>query len=161
MVCLSKPYPFKFFKGCLPQVLLGPFLNTLSHIIFYWLLYRWIKRKKLFWSLFCAHWDEVWNSWEKKQVLLSLYHWHLYTLEAAIKSVLQKKVFLKISQNSQENTCAQCHRKTPITRGWEVQRNLFCTSVNCTTLLEARHTLTKNLRGDATKVNSYSNHKIV
>ena len=22
----------KFFKGCLPQVLLGPFLNTLSHI---------------------------------------------------------------------------------------------------------------------------------
>ena len=24
-------YLFKFFKGCLPQVLLGPFLNTLSH----------------------------------------------------------------------------------------------------------------------------------
>ena len=23
---------FKFFKGCLPQILLGPFLNTLSHI---------------------------------------------------------------------------------------------------------------------------------
>ena len=22
----------KFFKGCLPQILLGPFLNTLSHI---------------------------------------------------------------------------------------------------------------------------------
>ena len=22
----------KFFKGCLPQVLLGPFLNTLSHM---------------------------------------------------------------------------------------------------------------------------------
>ena len=28
----SRPYPFKFFKGCLPQILLGPFLNTLSHI---------------------------------------------------------------------------------------------------------------------------------
>ena len=25
-------YPFKFFKGCLPQILLGPFLNTLSQI---------------------------------------------------------------------------------------------------------------------------------
>ena len=25
-------YPFKFFKGCLPQILLGPFLNTLSHL---------------------------------------------------------------------------------------------------------------------------------
>ena len=24
----------KFFKGCLPQVLLGPFLNTLSHLLF-------------------------------------------------------------------------------------------------------------------------------
>ena len=28
MVC--RPYPFKFFKGCLPQTLLGPFLNTWS-----------------------------------------------------------------------------------------------------------------------------------
>ena len=27
---LSRPYPFKFFKSCLPQILLGPFLNTLS-----------------------------------------------------------------------------------------------------------------------------------
>ena len=24
--------PFKFLKGCLPQTLLGPLLNTLSHI---------------------------------------------------------------------------------------------------------------------------------
>ena len=29
---LSKPYHFKFFKGSLPQILLGPFLNTLAHI---------------------------------------------------------------------------------------------------------------------------------
>ena len=32
MVCLSRPYPFKLFKGCLPQILLGPFMNTLSHM---------------------------------------------------------------------------------------------------------------------------------
>ena len=25
--CLSRPYPFKFFKGCLPQILLGPTLE--------------------------------------------------------------------------------------------------------------------------------------
>ena len=33
----SRPYhfPFKFFKGYLPQVLLGPFLNTLSHLLFW------------------------------------------------------------------------------------------------------------------------------
>ena len=27
---LRRPYPFKFFKVCLPQILLGPLLNTLS-----------------------------------------------------------------------------------------------------------------------------------
>ena len=32
MVCLSRPFPFKFFKGCLPQNLLSPLLSTLSHI---------------------------------------------------------------------------------------------------------------------------------
>ena len=32
MVCLSKPYQFKFFKGCFPQILLGPFLNTLTYV---------------------------------------------------------------------------------------------------------------------------------
>ena len=35
MVCLGRPYYFKCFKGCLPQALLGPFLNTLSHITVY------------------------------------------------------------------------------------------------------------------------------
>ena len=33
MVYLGRPYPFKFFKGCLPHFLLGPFLNILSHLI--------------------------------------------------------------------------------------------------------------------------------
>ena len=32
MVCLGRPFHFKFFKGCLPQILLGPFLNTLTYI---------------------------------------------------------------------------------------------------------------------------------
>ena len=32
MVCLTRPYPFKFFKGCLPQNLLSSLMNTLSHI---------------------------------------------------------------------------------------------------------------------------------
>ena len=31
-ICLSRTYLFRFFKGCLPQILLGPFLNTLSYI---------------------------------------------------------------------------------------------------------------------------------
>ena len=28
----SRPYHFKFSEGCLPKILLGPFLNTLSYI---------------------------------------------------------------------------------------------------------------------------------
>ena len=28
----SRPYHFKFFEGCLPQILLDPFLNTLIHL---------------------------------------------------------------------------------------------------------------------------------
>ena len=32
MVCLGIPYYFKLFKGCLPQILLGPFLNTLTQM---------------------------------------------------------------------------------------------------------------------------------
>ena len=28
MLCLSRPYPVKFFKGCLLQTLLGPILGT-------------------------------------------------------------------------------------------------------------------------------------
>ena len=33
MVCWGRPHHFKFFKGWLPQILLGPFLNTLPQII--------------------------------------------------------------------------------------------------------------------------------
>ena len=33
MVCLGIQYPFKFFKSCLPQILVGPLLNTLPHIV--------------------------------------------------------------------------------------------------------------------------------
>ena len=32
MVSLSRPYHFKFFRGCLPQIVLGPFLNTLTQM---------------------------------------------------------------------------------------------------------------------------------
>ena len=31
-ICLSRPYPIKFFKGCLPQNLLSTLLNTLPHL---------------------------------------------------------------------------------------------------------------------------------
>ena len=33
-ICLRRPYHFKFFKGCLLQISLGPFLSTLSQLSF-------------------------------------------------------------------------------------------------------------------------------
>ena len=35
VVCLSRPYPFKSFKGCLPKILVGSFLNTLTQMSFH------------------------------------------------------------------------------------------------------------------------------
>ena len=33
MVSLSRQYPFKFFQGCLPQIVLDPFWNTSCNIL--------------------------------------------------------------------------------------------------------------------------------
>ena len=35
MVCLDRSYLLKIFEGCLPQILLFPFLNTFTHL--FWL----------------------------------------------------------------------------------------------------------------------------
>ena len=50
MVYSGRSYYFKFFKGCLPQISLGPFVNTLFHmgdgryiLIFGKLLYNQIR----------------------------------------------------------------------------------------------------------------------
>ena len=34
MVCSGRQYYFKFFKGRLQQILIGPFLNSLNHLKF-------------------------------------------------------------------------------------------------------------------------------
>ena len=34
---LGRPYTIKLFKDCLSQILLGPFLNTLSQMILLWI----------------------------------------------------------------------------------------------------------------------------
>ena len=44
MVCLSRPYHLKIFKGSLPQILLSPFLNTLTQV-FQSFIERWGENK--------------------------------------------------------------------------------------------------------------------
>ena len=40
-------YSFKFFKGCLPQILLDPFLYTLTHILLQFYHFTYSKQKTL------------------------------------------------------------------------------------------------------------------
>ena len=40
MARLRRPYYFRFFKGCFPRILLGPFLNALTHLLFIFINYE-------------------------------------------------------------------------------------------------------------------------
>ena len=48
---LSKPYSFKFFKGCLPQIFLGPFLNTWYHLVPMSIFMKHKRSYKAWWKL--------------------------------------------------------------------------------------------------------------
>ena len=70
-----RPYPFKIFKGYPPQILLGPFLNTLSGTMMHWcfnfsflsnanhgmvlvsklLTNNWVTWNVIFFVVFCFH----------------------------------------------------------------------------------------------------------
>ena len=68
------PYHFKFFKGCLPQNLLGPFLNTLTQIIPSY-------KKQL---IYLINW--LVSIWEEFGLLISLSYTHLLSLHC-VKNV--------------------------------------------------------------------------
>ena len=54
MVCQNRPYHFKFFKDCIPHILLGPYLNTLSHkwlMAYIWLVFSSTSRSSSYSSL--------------------------------------------------------------------------------------------------------------
>ena len=62
---LYRPYHFKFFKGCLPHILLVPFLNTLTQIS---------SQMKIQWGNYNK---KYWNTWRikrenLKEVLIAL-----------------------------------------------------------------------------------------
>ena len=68
------PYHFKFFEGCLPQNLLGPFLNTLTQIIPSY-------KKQL---IYLINW--LVSIWEEFGLLISLSYTHLLSLHC-VKNV--------------------------------------------------------------------------
>ena len=63
MVCLSRPYPFKFFKICLPKNLLSPLLNTLSHMFDMVLNALLFKLVVVFWTFFETIRSEIPYNW--------------------------------------------------------------------------------------------------
>ena len=42
MFCLGGPYHFNLFKGCLLQILLSPFLSTLTYVKFCLTMLQWM-----------------------------------------------------------------------------------------------------------------------
>ena len=115
-----------FFKGCIPQILLGPFLNTLSHI----LLDAIGLTDESNWSFGTANPDVHKSNSTARQCVTQLkykeyfnvasiviMYWEVSfscsdgiknlncdsdsALEAVVQKCYVKKVFLEISQNSQ------------------------------------------------------------
>ena len=115
---LSTPYSFKYLKGCLPEILLGPFLNTLTH---FFLLKHFIREAHIAWCIgksnssvyvFVANFPIFPNN-SGRIHLLKLKIDMLYNMENTFRlpvfkiSVPEslKKVLLKIFQNLKENPC--------------------------------------------------------
>ena len=89
MVSLNRPYHFRFFKGCLPQILLGPFLNNVSNSS----------------NTECAY-DFIYAAFKQKQFrysflrkMFKMYGWHYYyeLVFVDITNSLQVPYFLKLS----------------------------------------------------------------
>ena len=68
MFFLGRPYHFIFFKGCLPQILLGSFLNTLTHMK---KQYHSHKTKSLFMSVMSFNLDRCFFSVTCQQTFIS------------------------------------------------------------------------------------------
>ena len=79
MICLARPYHFNFFKGSLPQILLGLFLNNFTHIM-----------------------SEVIYWWSANTLFSTMFS----TDRSSHQRCSIKKLFLKISKYSQEKPWA-------------------------------------------------------
>ena len=92
----------KFFKGCLPQISLGPFLNTLSHIFFSFFLN--IFSKQFRWRLRLSG-----ISWSVGYIF-QIYHF-LKMILLARRSILEEQInwfFVCVVQASTKNAYTAC-----------------------------------------------------
>ena len=71
----------KFFKGCLPQILLGPFLNTLSHIRVVFII---------LWHQTLMFLTDTKRKWTIKFLLLQISSWLPLKVDQEIANVFSK-----------------------------------------------------------------------
>ena len=90
MVCLDRAYHFSFFKGCLLQILLGPFLNTWPISIVRSVrssnIFRGIKKWNIFQYCFQRCFSFIGSGCS-----CCLLRWLISTFEFRIKELLWKK----------------------------------------------------------------------
>ena len=78
MVCLGTPNYLNFFKGCLPQILRGPFLNTLTQ------LHSWLINVSDISSTtgdsiwYASSWNMLWKIPKNSQDHFMDYGWNCY-----------------------------------------------------------------------------------
>ena len=84
----------KFFKGCLPQNLLGPFLNTLSHLFF--LVNRLINIMRSGFNIF------IWNGWTIYHLFLN--NLIIYCLSGVICILINTRGYFRYPQKSSFNS---------------------------------------------------------
>ena len=65
-VCLSRPYHFKFFKGCLPQILFGPFLTYITLEIVHY------GSETIAWLGLKIWYADIWGKQKIQEILTSL-----------------------------------------------------------------------------------------
>ena len=87
MACLSRPYHFRFFKGCLAHILLGPFLNTLTQMWYAFHLTHSFSAFN-FILLFCFSVD-VYHSF-----IYHFIHLFIHSLNHPFNSVKVKKIWM-------------------------------------------------------------------
>ena len=134
MVCLSRPYHFKFFKGCLPQISLGPFLNTLSQISLSRLVSLVTRLSELLMECFSCYlscWKILIVNSEEINVLLCTYLQICYGNWFVLTFIVHFDNFLLLC-------------------GWLVGKYLWNTGIliNLSKLIKKKHLLTTVVKGD-------------
>ena len=90
-VCLSRPYHFKFFKGCLPQILLGPFLTYITLEIVHY------GSETIAWLGLKIWYADIWRKQKIQKILTSLNQILNSTNQRIVRAVCVNYIYNELS----------------------------------------------------------------